>query len=73
MKLIDTKDAVGHVLCHDITRIIPGTEKGPVFKKGHVVTKEDIPVLLDVGKEHLTEWSLPIFFSVIDIRLYRDP
>ncbi len=57
MKLIDTKDAVGHVLCHDITRIIPGIEKGPVFKKGHVVTKEDIPVLLDVGKEHLYVWE----------------
>ena len=45
MKLIDTKDAVGHVLCHDITRILPGVEKGPVFKKGHIVTEEDIPVL----------------------------
>ena len=57
MKLIDTKDAVGHVLCHDITRIIPGVEKGPVFKKGHIVTEEDIPVLLDVGKEHLYVWE----------------
>ncbi len=57
MKLIDTKDAVGHVLCHDITRIIPGEEKGPVFKKGHIVTQEDIPVLLDVGKEHLYVWE----------------
>ena len=57
MKLIDTKDAVGHVLCHDITRILPGVEKGPVFKKGHVVTEEDIPVLLNVGKEHLYVWE----------------
>ena len=57
MKLIDTKDAVGHVLCHDITRILPGIEKGPVFKKGHIVTEEDIPVLLDVGKEHLYVWE----------------
>ena len=57
MKLIATKDAVGHVLCHDITRIIPGVEKGPVFKKGHVITQEDIPVLLDVGKEHLYVWE----------------
>ena len=24
MKLIDTKDAVGHILCHDLTRIVPG-------------------------------------------------
>ncbi len=57
MKLIDTKNAVGHVLCHDITRILPGIEKGPVFKKGHVVTEEDIPVLLSVGKEHLYVWE----------------
>ncbi len=57
MKLIDTKDAVGHVLCHDITQIIPGKSKGPVFKKGHIVTKEDIPVLLSVGKEHLYVWE----------------
>ena len=57
MKLIDTTDAVGHVLCHDITRIIPGREKGPVFRKGHIVTEEDIPVLLSVGKEHLYVWE----------------
>ena len=57
MKLIKTIDAEGHVLCHDITRIIPGVEKGPVFKKGHIVTKEDIPVLLSVGKENLYVWE----------------
>ena len=47
MKLVQTKDAVGHVLCHDITQIIPGVKKSPVFKKGHVMREEDIPVLLD--------------------------
>jgi len=57
MRLIDTKDAVGHVLCHDITQILPGKSKGPVFKKGHVVTEDDIPVLLSVGKEHLYVWE----------------
>ncbi|MCR5673551.1 MAG: molybdopterin-binding protein [Lachnospiraceae bacterium] len=57
MKLVRTEEAVGHVLCHDITRIIPGKEKGPVFKKGHIVTKEDIPVLLSVGKENLYIWE----------------
>ena len=57
MKLIDTTAAAGHVLCHDITRILPGVEKGPVFKKGHVVTEEDIPILLSVGKEHLYVWE----------------
>ena len=58
MKLINTVDAVGHVLCHDMTRIIPGKEKGPLFRKGHVVTEEDIPLLLSIGKEHLYVWEM---------------
>ena len=53
MKLIKTTEAVGHVLCHDMTRIIPGEYKGARFKKGHIVTEEDIPVLLSMGKENL--------------------
>ena len=57
MKLIRTEDAVGHVLCHDITQIIRGVTKDAVFRKGHIVTAEDIPVLLSVGKEHLYVWE----------------
>ena len=57
MKLVKTEDAAGHVLCHDITQIIPGKTKGPVFKKGHVITNDDIPVLLSVGKENLYIWE----------------
>ena len=57
MKLVNTKDAVGYVLCHDITQIIPGQKKGPVFKKGHIIREEDIEVLLSVGKEHLYVWE----------------
>ena len=57
MKLIRTEDAVGQVLCHDITQIIPGVVKDAVFRKGRIVTKEDIPVLLSVGKEHLYVWE----------------
>ena len=57
MKLIETKDAVGQVLCHDITQIIPGVVKDAVFRKGHIITEEDIPVLLSVGKEHLYVWE----------------
>ena len=49
MKLIETKNAVGHVLCHDLTRIVPGEFKGAQFRKGHVVTEEDIPMLLSMG------------------------
>ena len=58
MKYIETKDAAGHVLCHDLTQIIPGSYKGPRFKKGHVVTPEDIPVLLSMGKERLYVWEM---------------
>lgn len=57
MKLMKTEDAVGQVLCHDITRIIPGVKKGPVFKKGHVIQAEDVPVLLSVGKDHIYIWE----------------
>ena len=51
VKLIDTTQAVGHVLCHDMTQIIPGVTKDARFRKGHIVTEEDIPVLLSMGKE----------------------
>lgn len=50
MKEIRTEDAVGHVLCHDITQIIKDEKKGVLFKKGHIVREEDIPALLSVGK-----------------------
>jgi len=53
MKTMHVEEAVGTVLCQDITRIVPGEAKGPAFRRGHVVTKEDIPMLLDIGKEHL--------------------
>lgn len=58
MKLIETKNAVGHVLCHDLTRIVPGEFKGAQFRKGHIVTEDDIPVLLSMGKEHLYVWEM---------------
>ena len=57
MKLIRTEDAVGQVLCHDITQIIPGEFKGARFRKGHIVQPEDIPVLLSIGKENLYVWE----------------
>ncbi|MEG0354257.1 MAG: molybdopterin-binding protein [Lachnospiraceae bacterium] len=57
MQEIRTEDAVGHVLCHDITQIIKGQTKDAIFRKGHIVMEEDIPVLLSVGKEHLFVWE----------------
>lgn len=57
MKLMKTTEAVGQVLCHDITQIIPGVTKDAVFRKGHIITEEDVPVLLSVGKEHIYIWE----------------
>lgn len=57
MKLMKTVDAVGQVLCHDITQIIKDEKKGPVFRKGHIIRPEDIPVLLSVGKDTIYIWE----------------
>lgn len=57
MKEIATKDAVGHILCHDLTQIIKDVKKRPAFRKGHVIKEEDIPVLLSMGKDHLYVWE----------------
>lgn len=45
-----TTEAVGQVLCHDMTQIIPDVTKDAVFRKGHIVREEDIPVLLSLEK-----------------------
>lgn len=57
MKLIKTEEAVGHILCHDITQIIKDVTKDARFRKGHIVKSEDIPVLLSLGKDHLYVWE----------------
>ena len=58
MRQVRVEDAVGQVLCHDMTQIIPGKSKGPRFRKGHVVKPEDIPVLLSMGKRNLYVFEL---------------
>ena len=57
MRLLRTEEAVGQILCHDITQIIKGVTKDAVFRKGHIIREEDIPVLLSVGKEHVYIWE----------------
>ena len=57
MKRMRTEDAVGQVLCHDITQIIKGVTKDAVFRKGHIIQPEDVPVLLSVGKESVYIWE----------------
>jgi hypothetical protein len=57
MKMIKTTNAVGCILCHDITQIIKGVTKDVVFKKGHIIKDEDIPVLFSVGKDNIYIWE----------------
>jgi molybdenum cofactor synthesis domain-containing protein len=58
MKTIPTTEAVGAILCHDLTRIVKDEVKEAAFRKGHVVQAEDIPVLLSMGKKNLFVWDL---------------
>ncbi len=57
MKQIATTEAVGQVLCHDITRIVKDDSKGVAFKKGHIIQEEDIPKLLALGKDNIYIWE----------------
>lgn len=56
---IPVREAVGMELPHDLTQIIPGKFKGRLFKKGHVITEEDIETLLSIGKEHIYVLDMP--------------
>ena len=57
MREVRVQDAVGMVLCHDITEIVRGERKGARFRKGDVIRAEDVPVLLRIGKEHIYVWE----------------
>jgi hypothetical protein len=59
MRTVKTAEAAGLMLCHDLTRVVRGVEKGARFKKGHIVRPEDIPALLSMGKEQLYVWEKP--------------
>lgn len=55
IKIIPIEEAVGRPLAHDLTQIdAPNHKKSARFKKGHIVTEADLPVLRDMGKEHLS-------------------
>lgn len=57
MKKIRIEQAVGEILCHDMTAITAGGFKGVKFKRGHVITEEDIPEFLNIGKSHIFVWE----------------
>jgi molybdopterin biosynthesis enzyme len=58
MKSVPVEKAVGMVLGHDVTRILPGEFKGRAFKKGHIIEEQDVPELLKIGKEHIFVYQL---------------
>ena len=53
MRTIPVEEAVGTVLPHDMTQILPGEFKGVGFRKGHVIREEDIPELKKIGKNFI--------------------
>jgi hypothetical protein len=59
MRKVKAQEAIGMVLGHDVTRIVPGKFKGAVLKKGHILQEEDIPVLLDTGNDYIYVLELP--------------
>ncbi len=53
LKKVKLEDAIGLVIGHDVTKVIPGVFKGAAFRRGHILRQEDIPELLSMGKEHI--------------------
>ncbi len=53
LKKVSVINAVGMVVPHDMTEIVPGKKKGPAFKKGHIITEDDIGHLQSMGKNHI--------------------
>lgn len=52
MRKVRVEEAEGLTLCHDLTEMRSGF-KGAAFRRGHVITKDDIPRMLDIGKQHV--------------------
>lgn len=53
LQTVEVQNSVGKMICHDITKITRGEFKDAIFRKGHIVQPDDIPVLLKIGKENL--------------------
>jgi len=53
MKKVKVEDAIGMVVAHDLTKIVPGEFKGAAFKKGHIIEVKDIEELKFIGKNHV--------------------
>ncbi|MGC8482134.1 MAG: molybdopterin-binding protein [Thermodesulfobium sp.] len=57
-KKIPIEESVGITLGYDLTKIVPGKHKEAVFRRGHVITADDISVLKEIGKDFI--WDLKI-------------
>jgi hypothetical protein len=73
MKLMEVQKAAGQILCHDVTQIIRGVKKDRLFSKGHVISEEDVPVLLKPMNYGITiglgcDFYLPIIKVAPEIR-----
>ena len=56
MKKVYVGDAIGMELCHDITEMNDGF-KGVAFKRGHIIRKEDVEHMLNIGKRMVFVWE----------------
>lgn len=53
MKIVKVEEAIGMVVAHDLTKIVPGEFKGARFKKGHIIEEQDIEEMKSMGKNHV--------------------
>ena len=53
LRKVKLDEAIGLSLGHDLTKVVPGEYKGPAFRRGHVIKREDIQEMLNMGKEHV--------------------
>ncbi len=53
MKKVPVEAAIGMIVAHDMTKIVPGKFKGVGFKRGHVIRSCDISALYEIGKHHV--------------------
>lgn len=57
--VLSIEEAVGLPLSHDLTMIDPQNKyKGAKFKRGHILTKDDLPILRRMGRMHLSVLEL---------------
>lgn len=50
IRVVPLKQAAGKRVLHDMTRIVPGREKGPAFKRGQTLTAGDLCRLQQMGR-----------------------